>query len=259
SMPFLDGDRIEIENQCDRPVNAFYFYIDYEAHAALPADTAMFHAGWRRELTRPEGGLGSGENEWVSLNPKWDLNPGVEHNYVFADIEGRGHFVGIHYFVDCPSTMWYGEGDDMWLIDGEAWPGSLHGTGTEDFFNSSWCPSQTYSHPYFGYARIPEQRFGWLGRTHCYRFFLQDPIYFEKSLHASIEHGHANVLTLDLCTVAYWYQSEPHKPFPALPGKEGRLNMPPLRERDVHIWRDAWRRETAAALGTDRLWGNEQK
>lgn len=33
---------------------------------------------------------------------------------------------------------------------------------------------------------------------------------------------HANVLTLDICTVAYWYQSEPHAPFLALRPKEQR-------------------------------------
>jgi len=258
-MPFIEGARIEIENQCDVPVDAFYFYIDYEEHERLPADTALFHADWRREFTKPEGGSGRGENEWCVISEPFDLNPSVKNNFVFADIEGAGHFVGIHYYVDCPSPMWYGEGDDMWLIDGEPWPGSLHGTGTEDFFNSSWCPNQIYSHPFFGYARIPEQRFGWLGRTHCYRFFLQDPIYFEKSLHASIEHGHANVLSLDLCTVAYWYQTEPHQAFRALPAAGDRLNRPEITQRDVHLWRDAWRRETGPELGTEALWGNETK
>ena len=33
--------------------------------------------------------------------------------------------------------MWYGEGDDMIFIDGEE-KASLLGTGTEDFFNTSW-------------------------------------------------------------------------------------------------------------------------
>lgn len=258
-MPFLDGARIEIENTCEVPVNAFYYYIDYEEHLSLPDNTAMFHACWRRELTKPEGGSGRGENEWGVISEPLDANPSVKNNYVFADLEGKGHFVGLNYFVDSPSPMWYGEGDDMWLIDGESWPGSLHGTGTEDFFNTSWCPSEIYSHPYFGFARIPEKSLGWLGRTHCYRFLLQDPIYFEKSLHGSIEHGHANVLTLDICTVAYWYQSEPHKPFNPLPDLEGRLNRPIITAREIHLWRDAWRREMAQELGTEHLWGDERK
>ena len=54
------------------------------------------------------------------------------NNYLFADIKGKGHFVGINYYVHSPSTMWYGEGDDMIFIDGEE-KASLLGTGTEDF------------------------------------------------------------------------------------------------------------------------------
>ena len=72
---------------------------------------------------------------------------------MFVETQGKGHFVGINYYVHCPTTMWYGEGDDMWFIDGEKTP-SLIGTGTEDFFNTSWCPKEAFSHPYFGYPRV---------------------------------------------------------------------------------------------------------
>lgn len=149
--------------------------------------------------------------------------------------------------------MWYGEGDDMWRIDGEPWPFSLHGTGTEDFFNTAWCPNELYQHPYFGFAKVTGQT-GFLGRTHCYRFLLEDPIYFERSLRASIEHGHNNVLTLDLATVAYWYQTEPHKPFDPLPSKAARQNMPQLNLHDIHYWRQEYRN---AFGGGSRLWGDE--
>lgn len=249
-MPFGNGARITVENQSDQPIKSFYYYIDYEEHPSMPPEAGRFHAWWNREITQPHGDLG--ENEWATFAP-YAENPTDEHNYLFADIEGKGHFVGLNYYVDNPGPMWYGEGDDMWMVDGEPWPGSLHGTGTEDFFNSSWCPNEIYLHPYFGYARIP-QKLGWMGRTHCYRFFLEDPIYFEKSLRASIEHGHANVLTLDLCTVAYWYQMEPHKVFPAILPKEKRQNMPEIGVVDVHRWRDAWRRKK----GEGTRWGHEK-
>ena len=49
--------------------------------------------------------------------------------------------------------MWYGEGDDMWFIDGEK-QSSLIGTGTEDLFNTAWCPKEPYQHIYFGYPRV---------------------------------------------------------------------------------------------------------
>ena len=147
-----------------------------------------------------------------------------------------GHYVGVNYYVDCPSPMWYGEGDDMFFIDGERWPSSLHGTGTEDYFNTSWSPNVLFQHPYFGYARVNSGS-GWLGRTHVYRFHLSDPVYFERSLRFSIEHGHDNNLTLDLSTVAYWYQAEPHKTFPAFPSRESRKPKPRIGEVEMHLWR----------------------
>ncbi|MEK3888140.1 glycoside hydrolase family 172 protein [Bacillus sp. FSL K6-3431] len=251
-MPFGNGARITIENQADVNIDSFYFYIDYEVHPSMPQSAGRFHAWWNKELTgvNPK----AGETEWGVVGPQGN-NKTDEHNYLFADIEGTGHFVGVNYYVDSPGPMWYGEGDDMFMVDGETWPGSLHGTGTEDFFNSSWCPNELYLHPYFGYARVPD-KLGWMGRTHCYRFLLEDPIYFNKSLRASIEHGHDNNLTLDLSTVSYWYQTEPHKIFPPIPSKIHRQNMPEITVADVHKWRHEWRR----AMGNgSKLWGNEQR
>lgn len=254
-MPFADGARLTLENQSERPIDAFYYYVDYEEQAAAPAEAGRFHAWWHRELTDAgENDAAGRENEWSVLGPE-GKNPGDAGNYLFLDAVGRGHVVGIQYYCDSPGPIWYGEGDDMWRIDGEAWPGSLHGTGTEDFFNASWSPNELYAHPYFGYARIPGD-LAWLGRVHCYRFFLDDPVLFQKSVHASIEHGHANCLTLDLASVAYWYQTEPHRPFPALPPKEGRQNMPAIGAVEVHRWRDAWRQ---AQGGGSKLWGHERR
>jgi len=250
-MPFGEGARIEVENQSDDPIDSLYYYVDYEEHAEIPVSMGRFHAWWNRELT--EVHPAEGETEWGVVAAQGN-NPGDANNYLFADIEGKGHFVGVNYYVDSPGPMWYGEGDDMWMIDGEAWPGSLHGTGTEDFFNSSWCPNQLYQHPYFGYARIPD-KLGWMGRTHCYRFLLEDPVHFERSLRASIEHGHDNSLTLDLATVSYWYQTEPHKIYPPLPGRQHRQNMPVIDVREVHEWRHAWRLKMG---GGKTLWGHER-
>ncbi|HEK85358.1 MAG: glycoside hydrolase family 172 protein [Candidatus Saccharicenans sp.] len=249
-MPFSEGALVTIENQSDKPIEAFYYYLDYEQYKSISPDLGRFHAFWNRQITEPGP---EGENEWGVLGPQPPNLDGAR-NYVIADIEGKGQLVGINYYVDNPSPMWYGEGDDMFFIDGEKWPPSLHGTGTEDFFNCSWSPKEIYQHPYFGYARANNET-GWLGRTHCYHFFLESPITFEKSLKATIEHGHNNCLTLDLVTVAYWYQKEPHKPFPALRPKEARQNMPAIGVVDIHRWREAWRE----SMGGGTLWGNEKK
>ena len=261
-MPFGNGARITLENQSGEPVRSLYYYVDYEEYqGALPGDQARFHAWYNQELTAPESAQGNVENEWGTLGSDTPNNPSDETNYVFVNATGKGHFVGVNYYVNCPSPIWYGEGDDMFLVDGEGWPGSAHGTGTEDYFNMSWCPKEPYAHPYFGFGKIPGQvngwyngdRLGWLGKTHCYRFHIEDPIRFSKSLRASIEHGHANVLTLEMASVAYWYQTEPHAPFPPLPPAEARKPRPDISVVDIHKWRDAWRK----AQGGSNPWGNE--
>lgn len=140
----------------------------------------------------------------------------------------------------------------MIFIDGDPMP-TLHGTGTEDYFNTSWCPKEPFSHPYFGYPRV-NGNVGWLGRTHVYRYHIEDPIHFDKSLKFTIEHGHNNALTLDLASVAYWYADKPSRLKP-IPSKEQRTPKAAIDHRQIHLWRDAWRKQ----MGNDpELWGDEK-
>ncbi len=249
AMPFSSGARIEVENQTGRQIDAFYYYVDYVEMEKLPEEMGRFCAWYNHELTEA---LPDGENEWALLGRQGE-NPTGEQNYLIADIRGKGHFVGVNYYVHCPSPIWYGEGDDMIFIDGSETP-TLHGTGTEDYFNTSWCPKTLYSHPYFGYARVNDD-IGWLGRTHLYRFHISDPLYFDKSLKFTIEHGHNNCLTLDLASVAYWYQAPPLAKLPPIPDKEARKPKPFISAPDMHKWRHEWRQNHG---GDDQLWGNER-
>ncbi len=248
AMPFENGAKIEIENQNDKEISAFYYFVDYVEMESLPENTGRFHAWYNHELTEA---LEEGENEWSLLGPQGKNQDGAG-NYLIADIKGKGHYVGVNYYVHCPSPIWYGEGDDMFFIDGEEMP-SLHGTGTEDYFNTSWCPKTEFTHPYYGYARLNND-VGWLGRTHVYRFHISDPVYFDKSLKFSIEHGHNNNLTLDLASVAYWYQLPPFNELPPLPDKADRTPKPFIQHYDMHKWRDEWRKANGNG---SRLWGNE--
>jgi len=247
-MPFSNSAKIEIENQTGKNISAFYYYVDYIEMKSLPENMGRFHAWYHHELTEAPG---AGENEWGVLGPQ-GKNPSGDKNYLIADIKGKGHFVGVNYYVQSPSPMWYGEGDDMIFIDGEKLP-TLHGTGTEDYFNMSWCPKTMFNQAYYGFGRVNDD-VGWLGRTHVYRFHISDPIYFDKSLKFTIEHGHDNCLTLDLASVAYWYQLPPFSELPPLPDKADRAPKSFIQPADMHKWRDAWRK----AQGNDpKLWGNE--
>ena len=249
AMPFAKGARIEIENQTGVKIESFYFNIDYTEMPALPENSGRFHAWFNHEVTKA---LPEGENEWGTLG-ETGKNPTGKDNYVFADIKGKGQFVGVNYYVNCPSPMWYGEGDEMVFIDGAKTP-TLNGTGTEDFFNTSWCPKELFQHPYFGYARVNDET-GWLGHTHVYRFFIADPVYFDTACKFTIEHGHNNNLTLDLASVAYWYQDKA-TPLPAPLSKVDRMYKPIIGAVEIHKWRNAWRIDNG---GKSQLWGNEKE
>lgn len=251
AMPFSEGAKITIENDTGRKISAFYYYIDYVEMDNLPDEYGRFHAWYNHELTEA---LPDGENEWGTLGETQENTTG-DRNYLIADIEGKGHYVGVNYYVHNPGPIWYGEGDDMFFIDGEEWPPSLHGTGTEDYFNTSWCPSIIYTHPYFGYPKV-NNNIGWLGRTHVYRFHINDPVYFDKSLRFSIEHGHNNALTLDLASVAYWYQEEPHKPFPDLPTRAERAPKDKTGPVEIHRWRHEWRKNNNS---DPQLWNSDRE
>lgn len=245
-MPFQDGARIEVWNDSEQACRALYYMIEYDD--ADPGEAAgRFHANWHRRVHQPARGC---ESQLDSARV-WPPNVSDAENHVIVETRGRGQYIGVHYYIDSPTTLWYGEGDDMWCVDGEAWPPSLHGTGTEDYFNTAWGPKERYMHLYFGAARINEGQSGWLGRTHVYRFHFEDPIYFSTSLRGSIETGHANLLCTDVVTVAYWYQVPAVRATP-VPPREQRQNMPPIGPVEIHRWREAFR----AAHGRE-VWGNE--
>ncbi len=215
-MPFVDGARMEITSELESERVFFYYYIDYEEFDELEEGLGRFHAQWRRE--NPTKGVEQGEqsNEEFLFDGQ---NLSGEGNYTILQAEGKGHYVGcvlnVHNLRETDKWNWYGEGDDMIFIDGEAWPPSLHGTGLEDYFNTAWCPQQEYSSPYHGIALGGGEN--WSGQVSLYRFHVEDPITFERSIKVTIEHGHANKRSDDYSSVAYWYQTEPHKPFSILP------------------------------------------
>ena len=256
AMPFAKGARIEIENQNEKAIDNFYYYIDYQELDQLPGDMGRFHAWFNHQVTETDPV--ERENEWGLLKPQVP-NKTPERNYLIADIKGKGQFIGVNYYVNSPSPVWYGEGDDMFFIDGATHP-TLHGTGTEDYFNTA-CVQKRFFFFYFGYPRIhlaenSDKRFdiGFSGRTHVYRYHITDPVYFDRSLRFSIEHGHNNALILELRSVAYWYQTAASQ-VPAIKSKADRKPMPIVSPIDVHRWRDVWRKSKGDSL---KLWGNEK-
>ena len=189
-MPFADGAHIDVTNESEEQL-IFYYYVDYEEYDSLPEDQARFHAQWHRE--NPCKGISEEglKNNEFQLEGK---NTTGEGNYVVLEAEGTGHYVGcnlnIHNLRYTGKWNWYGEGDDMIFIDGEPFPPTLHGTGTEDYFNTAWCPTQEVNAPYHGIIKAGDPN--WAGKITLYRYHITDPIMFEESIRVTIEHGHNN-------------------------------------------------------------------
>ncbi|MHA1412904.1 MAG: glycoside hydrolase family 172 protein [Promethearchaeota archaeon] len=212
-MPFSSGARIEVENESETDL-ILYFYIDYEEHPKLPENYGRFHAAWRRENPCKGNEYRPKKKAEVFIRK----NKTHENDYLILEAEGEGHYVGCHLDIFNLMTtenksdkdrFWPGEGDDYIEIDdGEI---IIYGTGTEDYFCTSWCPTQFYCSPYFGIP-LPGGE-NWSGHISYYRFHIEDPIYFHKNIKVKIEHGHANQRSDDFSSTAYWYQDEPHKKF----------------------------------------------
>jgi len=208
-MPFQKHARITLSNEGQRRADAVYWNIDLRAYkSALAADTLYFHAQYRQATP----------NKAIPGN-KFNLDG--KDNYVWMEARGHGHFAGVTMSVLENQDGWWGEGDDMFFVDDEKLP-SINGTGSEDYFLGAWdFGGKSFAYGLFGAPVVGAELEG--GRWSIYRFHLDSPIPFTKSLRATIEHGHANDRGDNFYSVAYWYQSEPHGGFPVMPPAEKRV------------------------------------
>ncbi|MBN2217492.1 MAG: DUF2961 domain-containing protein [Pirellulales bacterium] len=194
-MPFRRSARIEIVNQSRRPVVGLYYHVDWVKKESLPKDTPYFHAQYRQEYPTRNG-----------------------RDYVILDTKGKGHYVGTVLAIRTRSPLWYGEGDEKIYIDGEKQP-SIWGTGTEEFFGCAYG-LESASTPQFGVPLFDQ--FEVVGaKTAAYRWYLSDPIIFNKSIRVTLEHKSwvsrdenpdyrkmsCNEREDDYATVAFWYQT----------------------------------------------------
>ena len=225
-MPFQKKARFEIINENDVTF-ILYFYLDFELYKhPMGEDTAYFHASWHRENPckgwGPDIQVNSPEVNSVS-------NLTGEGNYLLLETEGAGHYVGCNLTVRHFQGSWWGEGDDMIFIDGEKEP-SIVGTGTEDYFNHAWG-MQRNAYPFYGTIVHEGDTDGF---QVSYRFHITDPIRFEKSIKVTLEHGHANHLSDDWSSTAYWYQTLPtSKPLSILSVEQRLPVVSSLPEREL--------------------------
>jgi hypothetical protein len=217
-MPFRQHARLTVTNEGSDRVDAYYFNIDWRGGPIDP-NALYFHAQYRQAAPN-HGWTDDWRFNWdQNVNDKKNLSG--EGNYVFLEASGRGQFVGVTLSVLQNQDGWWGEGDDMIFVDGEPRP-SINGTGSEDYFLGAWdFGGKAFAYPLYGAPVVGEEVAG--GRSSVYRFHLDSPIPFTKSVRVTIEHGHANHRSDNYFSVAYWYQAEPHATFPALPPLAQRI------------------------------------
>ena len=211
-MPVFKRGMITATNEGDKNVRSFYYHIDYTEGDELDANTAYFCAQYNQAFPEKLG-----------------------EDYLIADIEGRGHYVGTVMSARSRSPFWFGEGDVRIYIDGDATP-TIQGTGTEDYFLMAWGLNEA-QFPYYGCTYMSAD-FEDLGAEYSlYRWHLADPIRFAQSMRFEIEHtgwitadetasgeieGHVERED-DIATVAFWYQVGQPKRFTTLPPLEERM------------------------------------
>jgi len=210
-MPFRKSAKLTMENLGEERMT-LYYQIDYTL-TDVPADAAYFHAQFRRANPLPYKSV-----------------------YTLLDgVKGWGHYVGTYMAWGVNNTGWWGEGEIKFYLDGDDKFATIVGTGTEDYFCGSYNfenretkQYQEFTTPYSGLAQVirpdgvyeSQQRFG------LYRWHIMDPIRFEQDLRVTIQAlgwrsgGRYLPLQDDIASVAYWYQTEPHAPFPKLPDKD---------------------------------------
>jgi hypothetical protein len=198
-MPFKKHARVTFTNESDRDLNLLAFQITY---ALNPVDknSGYFHAQWRRART------------------------GSQNPYVILDgVKGKGRYVGTFLsWTQLTDKGWFGEGEVKFFMDGDTKFPTICGTGTEDYFLGSFGFEQSYSTAYSGttlaLSHNRELPIPWS----LYRWHLPDPICFDNDLKVTIQalgwnaRSQYRLLDDDIASVAYWYQNEPHQPFPAL-------------------------------------------
>jgi len=217
-MPFRKRAKITMTNIGDQPMR-LYYQIDY-ALGKVADDAAYFHAQFRR----------------VNPLPEKDV-------YTILDgVKGRGHYAGTYMCWGVNSGGWWGEGEIKFYVDDDAEFPTICGTGTEDYFCGSYnfhvrdpatnqgdaIGYREFTTPYSGLCQVlkPDGLYNSQMRFGLYRWHIPDPVRFAKGLRVTIQalgwRGGGRYLPLhdDISSVAFWYQVEPHGPFPPLPPRD---------------------------------------
>ncbi len=198
-MPFKRHVKVTISNEAAKDLELLAFQINYVLKP-VPANAGYLHAQWRRADTDTQ-------------------NP-----YVILDgVRGHGRYAGTFLAWTQREKGWFGEGEIKFYLDGDQQFPTICGTGTEDYFCGSYGFPESYTTAYAGTTLPSSDGHETPNYWSLYRWHIMDPIGFNQDLKVTIQalgwgkDGKYKKLSDNIASVAYWYQTEPHAPFPALP------------------------------------------
>jgi Protein of unknown function (DUF2961) len=210
-MPFRKRCRITMTNIGHEAMTLFY-QINYVL-TDVPDNAAYFHAQFRR------------------ANPL----PYKEVYTILDGVRGQGHFAGVYMAWGVNNCGWWGEGEIKFFLDGDGEFPTICGTGTEDYFcgsynfeNKATKQYQEFTTPYAGLSQVirPDGVYHSQTRFGMYRWHIVDPVRFQQDLRVTIQAlgwrsgGRYLPLQDDIASTAFWYQTLPAAPFPALPDRD---------------------------------------
>ncbi|MCC8426520.1 glycoside hydrolase family 172 protein [Mucilaginibacter sp. UR6-11] len=184
-MPYKKTAKITLLNLGDKSITASLKVVSDKRKWDI--NTMYFHADWKNQVNVP---ITQCDKDLPATD--WDFNT----------ITGKGIFLGDTFAVYNHMHKWYGEGDQKIWIDGQSFPAE-YGTGTEDYYNTSWAPVVLYQTPF---ANAPRADNGdSFGNNTFTRTRNLDKVPFTKSFRFSLETLGWENGTADFAATTYWY------------------------------------------------------
>lgn len=224
-MPFRSHACITVTSEHPMEVGAVFFQVDYTLGDDIAEGTPTLHAQWRRSDAT--------------------TRPGEDH-VILDGVRGSGRYLGTYIGVAALSRFWWGEGEVKFYLDGDEDLPTLTSTGLEDYAGGAWAFQDhlgadpeprplPFSAPYCGYPLFLTRDTTGMGDFQqtvapmhaMYRWHIPDPVWFDADLRVTVQQIGVSRFGLfervdDVFSVAYWYQTEPHRAFPALPSAVAR-------------------------------------
>ncbi|MCQ6960756.1 glycoside hydrolase family 172 protein [Mucilaginibacter aquariorum] len=185
-MPYRSSAKLTIENLGAEAVD-----IRVEATTASRTWTKSslyFYTGWKQSRHVQITHLEDQATEWN-----------------MSTINGKGIYMGNTMAVYNHMHTWYGEGDQKIWVDKDTFP-SEFGTGTEDYYNTSWAPVVIYQTPFANAPRADhEDSFGYNTFT---RTRILDAVPFVNHFKMDLEMLGWKTGDADFAVTTYWYGSK---------------------------------------------------